>query len=963
VVEITPLSLTEIDEADDAFAALVEQGMHEIIARVLDAQDFTSEDLATLAPADIDQITAEWEAYVVATLLPFLVASMQSASAETVAALTGAIGFELPFLDEPADVQRYLAQAQNRLVGIGNELWFNARSAIAQGLDAGEAIPAIAERVREAANVTTPRARVIARTESHGARNAVNVQTVRRVDAAFGISGAIRRRWQAANDERTRETHRRADGQEVALNEPFRVGRASLDFPGDPSGPPDEVINCRCAPITVIDTDALDVGQLSSTVVLNAAATEEHTGAMIALALTEDDAQRLALDGYEDVEELHLTLAYLGEGADWRPEQQTALIDALKPVAEGMPGALEGDAFGVNHWNPQGDEPCWVLGIGGEGLADFHSSVWEVLQNQDGPVPENHTPWIPHVCLAYAAGAEPFDAMVERTGPITFDRLRIAFAGENTYLPLGATLAAAAFQEDEDMPWSIVEGDERCEAGEFAVVKDEDNELEGCHATEEDAQAQVAALNAAEAADNGDDAEPVDSGAPGAGSDRFVPVSGGIVLEGRNTGDRREFEAGALTWQDAGETASLEIPLGYQFERGHGPMGSDKVARVGRLDSIERQEGGVLFARGVIDLATKHGRDAALQMGTREEPGTLAGVSIVMDEDPDGPGLTVEYQMPEGCDADSEEFDEACMMFEREIVTEGARIRAVDLVDIPAFAEARLYLDAPLTVDDLPAPEDDDEALTASAFHMAIPDLPPADWFAEPVDEPDIGAITITDEGRIFGYLAPKRVAHRGYRDKRVEVPTGNVDYGIWMNRVTIVDDGSGGFQRLATGPITMNCGHAPTDSRIKGAARREHYDNSCSVVATVRAGENAKGVWIAGAVLPDVSADQVRRMMTCQLSGDWGPHREKPGKRELAAALLVPVPGFPKRNFSHLGVKHGVLDRIAVPVRFGTHTVEQQSTFGTKAAADRIAESIGRDRASRVHQFAAKLEGILKGD
>lgn len=784
MAEVTPLSLNEIDEADDAFAALVEQGLHQVIAEVLGEQDFSTEDLATLAPADVDRITAEWETYVAATLIPFLVASMQSANAETVAALTNVIGFELPFLDEPADVQRYLAQAENRLVGIGNELWFNARAAIAVGLDAGEPIPAIAERVREAANVTTPRARVIARTESHGARNAVNAQTTRRVDAAFGVSGAIRRRWQAANDERTRESHRDADGQEVALNEPFRVGRASLDFPGDPSGPPDEVINCRCTSITVINTDMLDAGQLSTTITLN----------------------------------------------------------------------------------------------------------------------------------------------------------------------------AAAFQEDEDMPWSIVEGDERCDAGEFAVVKDEDNELEGCHETREDAEAQVAALNAAEDEDN---AEAV----PGGESGRFVAVSGPIVLEGRNTGDRREFAAGSLTWQDEGETASLEIPLGYQFERGHGPGGSDKVARIGRLDSIERTEDGELFAHGVIDLATKHGRDAAMQMGTRDEPGTLAGVSVVVDEDPDGPGLTVEYQMPEGCEAESEEFDEACMMFEREIVTEGARIRAVDLVDIPAFSEARLYLDAPLTGDFPPEEQRREEALTASAFNMTIPDLPPVEWFDEPVDEPDIGAITITDEGRIFGYLAPKHVAHRGYRDKRVEVPTGNVDYGIWMNRVTLADDGKGGFQRLATGPITMNCGHAPSSSAVKGAARREHYDNSCSVVATVRAGENSKGVWIAGAVLPDVSADQIRRMMTCQLSGDWGPHREQPGKRELAAALLVPVPGFPKRNYSHLGLKHGELDRITVPVRFGVTTEQPPSAYGTKAAAERIAASIGRDRASRVHQFASRLQDILKGD
>ena len=180
-----------------------------------------------------------------------------------------------------------------------------------------------------------------------------------------------------------------------------------------------------------------------------------------------------------------------------------------------------------------------------------------------------------------------------------------------------------------------------------------------------------------------------------------------------------------------------------------------------------------------------------------------------------------------------EEMALECMMPEMEIYHSG-RIRAATLVDIPAYVEARLYLDQPVPEGTAVEADAVDMPVTASSFTMTIPDLPPAEWFAEPRDEPEIGAITITDEGRIFGYLAPKHVAHRGIRDKRVTVPMGNVDYGIWMNRVTLADDGRGGFTRIATGPITMDCGHASASPRVVGAARREHYDNSCSIVATV---------------------------------------------------------------------------------------------------------------------------------
>ena len=52
--------------------------------------------------------------------------------------------------------------------------------------------------------------------------------------------------WVAHHDKHTRFTHRVANGQTVPLNDPFQVGNDSLMFPGDPSGSPEEIMNCRC---------------------------------------------------------------------------------------------------------------------------------------------------------------------------------------------------------------------------------------------------------------------------------------------------------------------------------------------------------------------------------------------------------------------------------------------------------------------------------------------------------------------------------------------------------------------------------------------------------------------------------------------------------------------------------------------------------------------------------------------
>lgn len=79
-----------------------------------------------------------------------------------------------------------------------------------------------------------------ARTEMHTAANVGS-------DAAARATGLdMVKEWAATDDTRTRQTHLDADGQRVEMDERFAVGDAMLSYPGDPSGPAGEVINCRC---------------------------------------------------------------------------------------------------------------------------------------------------------------------------------------------------------------------------------------------------------------------------------------------------------------------------------------------------------------------------------------------------------------------------------------------------------------------------------------------------------------------------------------------------------------------------------------------------------------------------------------------------------------------------------------------------------------------------------------------
>lgn len=69
----------------------------------------------------------------------------------------------------------------------------------------------------------------------------------------------LERLWLATDDSRTRTTHRTSDGQRTPIGQPFTVGGFELRFPGDPSGPPQEVIQCRCTMLLVEQGETLDL--------------------------------------------------------------------------------------------------------------------------------------------------------------------------------------------------------------------------------------------------------------------------------------------------------------------------------------------------------------------------------------------------------------------------------------------------------------------------------------------------------------------------------------------------------------------------------------------------------------------------------------------------------------------------------------------------------------------------------
>lgn len=119
--------------------------------------------------------------------------------------------------------------------------------AVREGYSKSETVAQIRDRIEEVYQFAQEgRAQRIAQTETISASNAGSFEGMRQ-------TGVQKKEWLSSRDDKTRETHINVDGQVVDIGGKFEVGGSTLSFPGDPEGPPDEIINCRCTLIPVVE--------------------------------------------------------------------------------------------------------------------------------------------------------------------------------------------------------------------------------------------------------------------------------------------------------------------------------------------------------------------------------------------------------------------------------------------------------------------------------------------------------------------------------------------------------------------------------------------------------------------------------------------------------------------------------------------------------------------------------------
>lgn len=171
-----------------------------------------------------------------------------------------------------------------------------------------------------------------------------------------------------------------------------------------------------------------------------------------------------------------------------------------------------------------------------------------------------------------------------------------------------------------------------------------------------------------------------------------------------------------------------------------------------------------------------------------------------------------------------------------------------------------------------------------SLVATAAPLNPPKAWFTNP-KLPGPTKISVDEGGRVYGHLALFGSCHLTFANTCVTVPRSQRAYADFHAGSTKTKEGV----IIDTGVITVDTGHADTAWNLVERVKA-HYDNTGTAAATVRAGEDAYGVWVAGALVPGADETLAQKLRRSPLSGDW---RRVAGALELVAALGVNRPGF----------------------------------------------------------------------
>jgi len=772
--------------------------------------------------------------------------------------------------------QTFMDEVYDRLsLGLWSDGTFERiRGDLAEALDAGDSIQTMQARISEQLQVDKHSylAERIARTEAHAATEGGAWSSQQAWQEASGEE--LLHQWIATSDERTRPTHAAASGQRVPLDEPFTVGGASLQYPGDPSGDAAEIINCFPGHTRVhLPRDSEPVAVLS----------RPYAGPLYTLTLA-DGATLQATPNHPiatgrgwvaaaDIEPADNILTYPDHGRE------------LSEVFNDHATAGQVRTVSRAHANLHGERPDHDVQIALPARGIYTAEAFKPDADRVRPQPEH----------------------VHAENPGTFKPVVAVTSGH--YNGPVYTLESAT-------GWYIAHGMavSNCRCSTLTGTQAELDDLPPSEADQVQGSAMPTTTNdSTPPADQNEEGTPPadqnEEGTPPAVSAHWQ----GILAPLGVRGDYRILSAP----ENGQVLTSDHMWLSWQE---HADGGHDGKVAVGVIDHVWIDDG-ALWGRGRFDLGDEVGANVARKVSE----GLAGTVSVDTNDLIDA---TVAYGIydrdDQPVDTTHMEFFELMEALEsgelRELaVISNWRLGGATLVQDPAFHTDRngsgsAFIEsatppdpeeedreattagattAPTTTEPAPAPQEEHVAnLTAAAgiapetttwaekVASGAPMEPPSEWFTNPnLTGPT--KVRVTDSGRVYGHIACWNTDHIGFTGQGVRPPKSSTNYAHYRRHRVRCADGSS----ILAGTVVMGTGHA--DLYMSSSTAMDHYDHTGYNVADVAVGEDRYGIWMSGSLKPGVSALQVLTLDRYSLSGDWR-------NGELVGVCVVNVPGFP---------------------------------------------------------------------
>jgi len=192
----------------------------------------------------------------------------------------------------------------------------------------------------------------------------------------------------ASVDDDYRMQHRAPGPQHAPLHDPMTH---------DEFGPSETVDLTHLTP----RTSALQLTEPEERLLQREAAAVAHDhGVMVALVPPREIAEQLAMADGQPVDDLHITLAYLGNVADYRPDQLARLPRVVAAWASGQrPVTVRVGGVGTFN-NAYKDQHVLYAAMDIPGGAQVHTSLAQHLERHGYRLPSEHG-WTPHMTLRY----------------------------------------------------------------------------------------------------------------------------------------------------------------------------------------------------------------------------------------------------------------------------------------------------------------------------------------------------------------------------------------------------------------------------------------------------------------------------------------------------------------------------------------------------------------------------------